>query len=201
MASAPMIEITKENYASLTLYECLGIESVEALSRVDDKELQRRFRRRSLLVHPDKDPSPEAREAFEKLKLAAETLTDAKKRSDYLRSLSFQNSGGADVSEAVLRAHEEAQATVRAATDALHAREQAYVAKLAAIRSAETRRRNAAASMISDLVTSSSSYRDLEDQVVEEWDVDAAMVKRKAREVAQLLASLATGKRDREDLP
>ncbi len=43
-------------------------------------QLSRAFRMRSLRVHPDKNPAPEAREAFDALNATQRLLLDASKR-------------------------------------------------------------------------------------------------------------------------
>jgi len=48
-------------------------------------ELSRAYRRASLSVHPDKNPSPDARRAFDALSEAQKTLQDAGKRGEYVR--------------------------------------------------------------------------------------------------------------------
>ena len=52
---------------------------------VTDAELSRAFRRSSLRVHPDKNPAPDAREAFDALKDAAKILKDPSLRGEALR--------------------------------------------------------------------------------------------------------------------
>ncbi|KAI9276357.1 hypothetical protein BY458DRAFT_505595 [Sporodiniella umbellata] len=47
------------------------------------KEIQRAYRKKSLKVHPDKNPSPDAAALFHTLSLAYEALMDDKKRSEY----------------------------------------------------------------------------------------------------------------------
>jgi DnaJ-class molecular chaperone len=46
---------------------------------VSSSELNKAYRKLSLLVHPDKAPGPEARQAFEQLKQAYNELKDADK--------------------------------------------------------------------------------------------------------------------------
>jgi DnaJ family protein C protein 8 len=46
---------------------------------VSSSELSKAYRKLSLLVHPDKAPGPEARQAFEQLKQAYNELKDADK--------------------------------------------------------------------------------------------------------------------------
>ncbi len=48
--------------------------------------MSRAFRKASLRVHPDKNPSPEARKAFDALNAALKALLDASGRGEFLRS-------------------------------------------------------------------------------------------------------------------
>jgi DnaJ family protein C protein 8 len=52
---------------------------------VTDSEISKAFRKRSLAVHPDKNPSPEAKDAFDKLNDAIRTLRDPVKKGEALR--------------------------------------------------------------------------------------------------------------------
>lgn len=47
---------------------------------VTDSEISKAYRRLSVLVHPDKNPGPEARQAFEYLNQAYRELRDPEKR-------------------------------------------------------------------------------------------------------------------------
>lgn len=47
---------------------------------VTDGQISKAFRKRSLAVHPDKNPSPEAKDAFEKLSDANRALRDPIRR-------------------------------------------------------------------------------------------------------------------------
>lgn len=53
-------------------------------------EIRQGYRQKALLVHPDKNPSPDARLAFEQLREAGETLADDQLRDAYDRKLSRQ---------------------------------------------------------------------------------------------------------------
>ena len=53
-------------------------------------EIRQRYRQKALLVHPEKNPSPDARLAFEQLREAGETLADDRLRDAYDRKLQRQ---------------------------------------------------------------------------------------------------------------
>ena len=53
-------------------------------------EIRQRYRQKALLVHPEKNPSPDARLAFEQLREAGETLVDDRLRDAYDRKLQRQ---------------------------------------------------------------------------------------------------------------
>ncbi|RPA83568.1 DnaJ-domain-containing protein [Ascobolus immersus RN42] len=61
-------------------YQLLGVESGDALS---ESVLRKAFRKASLLVHPDKNPSPDAAEKFHLLTIAYDVLSDPTIRTAY----------------------------------------------------------------------------------------------------------------------
>ena len=61
-------------------YKVLGIEK-----SASEAEIKRAYRKRSIKVHPDKNPAPEAEEAFKAVGLAYSTLMDPAKRETYDR--------------------------------------------------------------------------------------------------------------------
>ncbi|RNF02168.1 DnaJ chaperone protein [Trypanosoma rangeli] len=75
------MQVRKETILGLSYYEIFSLDP--SASDVDFNSVHRAYRRFALLFHPDKDPSPAARLAFERVKLAAETLTDPLKRREY----------------------------------------------------------------------------------------------------------------------
>src|SRR5690606_7456670 len=62
------------------LYELSGVESGDALS---ESVLRKAYRKASLLVHPDKNPSPDAAEKFHLLTIAYDILSDPSTRAAY----------------------------------------------------------------------------------------------------------------------
>jgi hypothetical protein len=82
---------------------------------VSDSEISKAFRKRSLAVHPDKNPSAEAKEAFDTLNDAVRVLRDPIKKGEALRrfaSEAFQEKCRADpaVTERARKAQERADA-------------------------------------------------------------------------------------------
>ena len=59
-------------------YQCLGIQS-----NATDEAIKKAYKEMSLRVHPDKNPSPDATERFQRMKAAKDFLLDKQKRSDY----------------------------------------------------------------------------------------------------------------------
>ena len=59
-------------------YQLMGVAK-----DVDDKDLKRAYKKKCLKVHPDKNNSPEADEAFKKLNAAMSCLSDPAKRRQY----------------------------------------------------------------------------------------------------------------------
>ncbi|XP_010459212.1 PREDICTED: uncharacterized protein LOC104740349 [Camelina sativa] len=66
---------------SLNHYEALGIPRYK---KIDDALLKKEYRKKAMLVHPDKNMgSPLASDSFKKLQSAYEVLSDSVKRRDY----------------------------------------------------------------------------------------------------------------------
>lgn len=59
-------------------YKILGVNK-----KADEKEIKKAFRRLSAKYHPDRDPSDEAKEIYQKVNLAHECLSDKNKRYIY----------------------------------------------------------------------------------------------------------------------
>jgi len=49
---------------------------------VPDEDIKRTYRKKSLLIHPDKSSNPYAQDAFDRLAVAHQTLLDEKKRAN-----------------------------------------------------------------------------------------------------------------------
>jgi len=95
---------------------------------VTESEISKAFRKRSLVVHPDKNPSADAKQAFDKLNDAIRVLRDPIKKGDALRK--FARSAFAEkcrldptLTERAKKAQEKIDATVYASDIALQQRE------------------------------------------------------------------------------
>uniref|UniRef100_A0A7N0VBC9 J domain-containing protein n=1 Tax=Kalanchoe fedtschenkoi TaxID=63787 RepID=A0A7N0VBC9_KALFE len=73
-------------HAKKSLYKVLGVEDVKA----SGAEIKKRFRKMSLMVHPDKNGSVAAEEAFKHVWNALEVLSDDKKRLAYDGKMGYQ---------------------------------------------------------------------------------------------------------------
>ena len=70
-------------------YKVLGLDRKKAT--VPDKtDIKKAYRKKSLEVHPDKNPSPEASAAFKVVQDAYECLSDDVKREEYENKLAFE---------------------------------------------------------------------------------------------------------------
>ena len=67
-------------------YKVLGLDRKKT-ALPDKSEIKKAYRKKSLEVHPDKNPSPEATAAFKVVQDAYECLSDDKKRSEYENKL------------------------------------------------------------------------------------------------------------------
>lgn len=70
-------------------YKVLGLDRKKD-SLPDKTEIKKAYRKRSLEVHPDKNPSPEATAAFKVVQDAYECLSDDSKRSEYESKLAYE---------------------------------------------------------------------------------------------------------------
>ena len=187
--SHAVVMLSKENFEALTLYEVLGLKRGAA---VDAGEVKRRYRRLSLRFHPDKDPSPEARRCFEKVKLAEQTLSDPLLRKKYDDDLVASTAGpsksAADV-ESLNRAAENLKRSMKEDTE-----------KRASAERRMEQQRQAQDAMRKELEEETPAEA-IEKDLISHWDVDPLLLRMKELEVLQLLARLggAGAKRVRDD--
>ena len=80
---------------------------LEVLATADDAEIKRSYRKKVIVVHPDKNPGKaHCEEAFDRVKTAFEKLGNAENRKDYMRSLALAyEEGRYEQSEGHARAH------------------------------------------------------------------------------------------------
>lgn len=156
--------------------------------------IRRNFRRQSLKCHPDKDPSPGAREIFEALKAATDTLIDPKACKEYVALLlskdqSVQTAKEREVkimrNQSELSRREAEAAQFRAAEQCKRLREDYGLAdqeeSAASIRGKQL-----------ELLRRSlqGSWEALEEEMLRDWDVREGDLERKEREVEAFFASL-----------
>lgn len=205
--TASTSHITKHNIAQLSYYEVFHIDP--CTHEIDTTALRREYRRYSLMFHPDKDGSPEARAAFDVVAHALETLSDPALRKAYdaaqrqahshAAEASSRMAGGASAfhgaattthsaeAERLQRAEEDA----RSAEYVLRQKEQAY-----AMQSAEAERdreaRSAAARRMLDELTNSleTPFQQMESALIDEWDINEELLDMKVLEVERLLAKV-----------
>eukprot|EP00697_Spironema_sp_BW2_P009621 gnl/Spiro4/24578_TR12195_c0_g1_i1.p2 gnl/Spiro4/24578_TR12195_c0_g1~~gnl/Spiro4/24578_TR12195_c0_g1_i1.p2 ORF type:complete len:118 (+),score=32.84 gnl/Spiro4/24578_TR12195_c0_g1_i1:75-428(+) len=72
--------------AATTLYERLAVHTSCTTS-----DIKRRFNKLVLLIHPDKNPDPRAKEAFQAVHEALETLGNAESRRAYNTTLALED--------------------------------------------------------------------------------------------------------------
>jgi hypothetical protein len=70
-------------------YKVLGLDRKKA-TLVDKSEIKKAYRKKSLAVHPDKNPSPDASAAFKVVQDAYECLSDDIKRTEYEGQLAYE---------------------------------------------------------------------------------------------------------------
>ncbi|KEG08615.1 DnaJ chaperone protein [Trypanosoma grayi] len=190
MQSAPA-HVQKDTILHLTYYEIFSCDP--AAQSIDLDSVQRAYRRFALLFHPDKDPSPAAREAFERVKLAAETLTDPLKRREYDEDLQqAQRRLHSDTTTAVQQQkREEMEEEARVADMILRQKEAETAAKAAATRKEEAEKEAAARQMLHELTESlTTPFKQMEAVLVHEWDIDEELLQMKKKEVESLLQML-----------
>lgn len=69
-------------FGDVSLYEVLGVPKT-----ADAAAIKKGFYRKSLSYHPDKDPSPGAKDRFQALCFVHSVLSDPDKRSEYDRTV------------------------------------------------------------------------------------------------------------------
>ena len=78
MTKARKAQDTPEKTVNLSLYEIMGVER-----NASESEMKKAYRVRALQSHPDKNPSSEAKENFQKLQAAYNILKNADSRKLY----------------------------------------------------------------------------------------------------------------------
>ena len=170
--------LSKENYLDLSLYAVLGIDDESA--PIDANALQKKYRRLSVVFHPDKDPSVEARNVFERVKLALDTITNEKLRADYDESRRIASSTA--VSKGL---------AARAATDVM--RRETEQAELRRRQREEAASKDAAAqAMHQELMgrLKRCPLRTAEEEMLADWEVDEELLDSKRLLVERLLREL-----------
>lgn len=218
-----MKTITKENIHQVNYYELFDIArpspsfhshgAGSAPNRgaheneilIDESDLRRRFRRYSLLFHPDKDSSPEAKAAFEYVRLALETLLDPALRASYEQELSSSEgegpAGSSPFSRGMTSSHE--KNSQHAAAAAAAAQEAADAEALLNERDAQQRaareaqwraaaEKEASAKRMAEELTHSADapLHEIERALVREWNIDEELLQQKEKEVFQFLQQL-----------
>ncbi|CCW63674.1 unnamed protein product [Phytomonas sp. EM1] len=199
------VRITKETIQSLNYYEIFHLPSPVSsptsisASLINAQALQRAYRRYSLLFHPDKDPSPAAREAFERVKIALETLIDEEKRRSYDASLRGESEGAGDNAEELRRkrqAEEDAQWAAFILRQKEYQKEASEDAKRRDIAEREEAMRRIQEELTSSLET---PFKQMEREVVNDWDVDAELLQMKLQEIEKLMQEIRSQTFDPED--
>ena len=91
-ASLPIAERILADYEKGNFFACLGLPAPDCddagrpVWDVSESAISKAYRRASLAVHPDKNPLPEAKAAFDKLNDAVRALRDDVRRGEALRS-------------------------------------------------------------------------------------------------------------------
>ena len=91
-ASLPIAERIMADYEKGNFFACLGLPAPDCddagrpVWDVSESAISKAYRRASLAVHPDKNPLPEAKAAFDKLNDAVRALRDDVRRGEALRS-------------------------------------------------------------------------------------------------------------------
>ncbi|EPY35801.1 DNAJ family-like protein [Strigomonas culicis] len=204
-ASAP--HITKENISTFTYYQLFqlaaptavaeGAEADEAFAARDVPHVRKAYRRLSLRFHPDKDDSEAARVAFAVLQKALETLLDPAQRVAYTTELLGLTTAGTVRQQ---REERQAEEDARWAAHILEQKEHQQRAAHAARQQAAEAQERAAARMQAELTAAlHTPLRQLERELVDDWDVDAELLGVRQREVERLLRKLAAQQQKETD--
>ncbi|AAQ15853.1 chaperone protein DNAj, putative [Trypanosoma equiperdum] len=179
--------VNKDNVLQLTYYEIFSLD--EVAESIDLQALHRAYRRFALLFHPDKDASPEAREAFLRVKLAAETLSDPIKRQEYNEQLRREAHEQREVKEQQRECGVGEEAIM--AEMILRQKEAESLAKSAAANKEAAEREAAAKKMINELTNAlTTPFKQMETALVSEWDIDEGLLDMKVNEIRLLLQKL-----------
>lgn len=207
-AAAPALDAA--TCGQLTLYEILGYPRAGAAAgsglapdALSVANIRRRFRRLSIHFHPDKNTAEDARVVYERLTLAAETLTDPARRAEYDADLAKLSAGDAKDAARRQRAKEagqrldaaEAAAAMRAAT--------APTSVVSAATAALDARQQAAEQLLASLAaeTPGAEAARLEDEMVAAWDVSWAELDAKEAAVGPRLAVWLAGNEEAASAP
>jgi curved DNA-binding protein CbpA len=191
-ASLPIAERILADYEKGNFFACLGLPAPDCddagrpVWDVSESVISKAYRRASLAVHPDKNPLPEAKAAFDKLNDAVRALRDDVRRGEALRSFAdaaFQEKCRAnpELMAKAKKAQERVDAEnygdmIRAqqSQQLERARLQREKAKLIAIR---RRNREADGASSSDVSTDTDSDNDDDDAKADAVMKDAVQVK------------------------
>ena len=191
-ASLPIAERILADYEKGNFFACLGLpppdcdDAGRPVWDVSESTISKAYRRASLAVHPDKNPLPEAKAAFDKLNDAVRALRDDVRRGEALRSFAdaaFQDKCRAnpELMAKAKKAQERVDAEnygdmIRAqqSQQLERARLQREKAKLIAIR---RRNREADGASSSDVSTDTDSDNDDDDAKADAVMKDAVQVK------------------------
>jgi outer membrane translocation and assembly module TamA len=192
--------VDKTNVHSLNFFQLFGLDATvvaETGGQLDPPTaalVKKSFRRLSLKFHPDKDPSPDARAAFERLKEAADTITNAERCRGYVATFAKAAAKRESVQHHVDKT-EHFRANLRR-------REEEERQKDALKREAEeeTRRTRGEGGVGSRLAQAEavaalrrlmmSSWRQIEVDMVGDWEVGPEELAAKERDVLRMIASL-----------
>jgi hypothetical protein len=199
-SATKLTEVDAQSVHRMNFLEIFGLEAeaIIAAGHLDAAgaaQVKRTYRRLSLRFHPDKDPTPAAREAFERLKLAADTLTNADACREYVQT--FRKAAAEQAVSANRFSDAERHASELRRRQELYRFEQdqqrAAEEKLWATRgeggdgSRVTQAEDVAAMWWSMM----SSLRQIELDMVADWEVGAEELAAKERDVKRMLAKAA----------